>query len=228
MRIKKYLITCMIIFATTLQANAFDDVGSFVRWIFSIPEPKPAIEKSSPEAFKIATEEATDKLIDINTKTAIPDVTSNEAFLSIVSILSPSDYAQQIKSKLTLVQYDPTLNDTEKSIAISDIISDYQSVIGDNKEAYINKLKNLSTANKKVLTEKLAILSKNGTEYIKLGRISAGTGNKYLSETLAGDNRTPTVDEINSITGKLTQRAQALTYLTRELKNLARQANISL
>ena len=228
MRIKKYIIAVFIIFMTTTQVKASSDVGEFFRYIFSIPEPKPAVEKSDVHVFRELTEEITEKIVDINSQTAMLDISSNETFLSIASMLSPSDCIQQIKSKISLVQYDPTLSEMEKSVAISDIIADYQKTISDNEDTYIKKIKNLSPANKKLLAEKLTLLSDDGSIYLKLGRKSAKTAKKYLAQTFEGDDRTETVDEINSITGRLTQRAQALTYLTRELKSLAIKAGLSL
>ena len=228
MRIKKHIIAGLIILMTAVQANAASDVGEFFRYIFSIPEPKPAVEKSDVHVFRELTEEITEKIVDINSQTAMLDITSNETFLSIASVLSPYDCVQQIKSRISLVQYDPTLSEMEKSVAISDIIADYKKTISDNKDTYIKKIKNLSPANKKLLAEKLALLSDDSSNYLKLGRKSAKTAKKYLAETFEGDDRAETIDEINSITGRLTQRAQALTYLTRELKSLSRQAGLNI
>ena len=227
-RLKRYLIACIVLFICATQANAKSDFGSIVRDIFSIPQPKPAIEKSAPETFREITENVNEKISEINSEAAMLDITTTESFLSIVSLLSSSGNLQQIKSKIGLIQYDPTLTDMEKSIAVNDIISDFQANLTENQTSYVNVIKKLSPANKKTLIEKIMLLSDNGEKYINLGRKSAKTAKKYLAQTFEGDDRTETVGEINSITGRHTQRAQALTYFIRELKSIARQAGLSL
>lgn len=228
MKLKKYLITGFMLLACAVQANAKSDFGSFMRYIFSIPEPKPTIEKSAPEVFREVTDDINEKITDINTKATMLDITTAEGFLSIVSMLSSSNDIQQIKSNLNYIQYDPTLTDMEKSVAIDNIIADFQTKLTENSDAYVNKIKKLSPANKKLFIEKLTLLSDNGKEYIKLGRKSASSANRYISLTKEGDDRADTIGEMNTLTGKYTQRAQAIVYLTSELKNIARMAGIGI
>lgn len=224
---KKFIIVCITLLSvSTLQAKAYD-AADFFRSIFSIPAPVSEIETSSAAEMQAYTEEVNASLTDITTQESQIDFPTQNAFLSIISLISSSDEANAIKSKIGYINQDSSINYVEKSSEISEIISDYQKMLTENPEAKIAKIKALKAADKSALINSIKTLSENGEKYIELGRAGIKTVNNFKSQVKKDDNIVETIANIDNVTGRLSSKAAATVYLANQLKTISKRAGLT-
>lgn len=225
---KKFILLCFVMLTmTSLQANAFD-WGSFFRGIFSIPAPVSEIEKSSAQELETYKNEVESSLTDIANKEALLDNPTQETFLAIVSMISPANDTQTIKSKLQSIKADNSLTYQEKCDAVNDVMTEYRTKLTNSSLATVVTMKAFSEANKTKLSNNIKMLADNGQKYVELGRDSIKTLDNFNSQVKKDDDTAETVNEINNVTGRLSNKATATVYLANQLKTMAKIAGIKL
>jgi hypothetical protein len=223
---KKIILTCVVMLTlSSLQANAFD-FGNFFRFLFSLQAPVSEVEKSTVADMEKYSEEVSSSLTDITNKELELDNPTKNAFLSIISLISNANDTKNITAQINSIEKNSSISSIEKSVKINDVISEYQTTLKSNSVSVVVIMKTLSDANKTKLVNNIKVLSDNGQKYVELGRDSIKTANNLKSQTKRDDDITALNDSIDSVTGRLSNKASTVVYLANELKIIAKIAGI--
>lgn len=201
---KKILIGLFtIIVMTQLQANAFDWNTLFKFW-------DTATEAQTTEVQTVKT------FADINNQMATIDKSVQDAFINIVSDLSTWREERSIKSELKA-----------KNANLTDIISNYTTMLANNKEAYTKEAKKLSAKEKTALVNNLAILSEDAQKYLLLATDGVKTAANTLKTTQKLSEAATTISNINKTANELKTRATTVVNMANQIKTIATAAGIS-
>lgn len=117
-----------------------------------------------------ASSSLTSKLTALNNQLLKTDTSVQNSFLSLVSLLSKKQEADDIKSKAASIMNNSSSQQADKSSMLSGLISDYAENLAANKSDFIKTITDLSQNDKRSMLNNLAGLSKGSAQYLSLAR----------------------------------------------------------
>lgn len=201
---KKILLSLLVIvFMTSLQANAFDWMSVLKFW------------DSAVEA-QAATPQTTKTLDDIKNQMSAIDSSVETAFLNIVSELSTRKETKEVKNQLK-----------SSSDNLAQVISNYTTTLANNKDNFVKTINKLSAKEKTTLINNLAVLSEDAQQYLLLATEGAKTATNAVKTTQKLSEFATTVSNINSIAAQLRNRATTVINLANQARALAQTAGLA-
>lgn len=204
MNMKKILVSlCVLVLATSLQANAFDWISALKFWE----------NASETQAAQVQT---TKSLEDIEKQMSNIDKSVQDAFINIVSELSTRKETKNIKSQLS-----------SSSANLVNVINNYANTLANNKATYENTIKKLSAKEKTTLVNNLAVLSEDAQQYMLLATEGVRTATNTLKASQKLSDFATSISNINKIATDLKGRASTVVNVANQLKNIATAAGVS-
>ena len=200
---KILLLSAIITISLQLSANAFD----FSRLnIFS----RPAATQTQTTADVLNT------IAQLNNQMANTDKDVQDSFLNLVSLLSSEQESVTFQDRLEDIVDNNKLTDTEKGIAIAQMMTDYSTELKKNKADAIATVEELTEAQRQELINNVIVMVENGYEYADL----AGKYTKAAS-TLA--KTTSNIEELANNVVTLKQTATTLVNNAKAVKSVVSQ-----
>ena len=202
---KILLLSAIITISLQLSANAFD----FSRLnIFS--NTRPAATQTQ------TTAEVLNTIAQLNNQMANTDKDVQDSFLNLVSLLSTQQESATFQDRLEDIVDNNKLTDTEKGLAIAQMMTDYSTELKKNKADAVATVEELTEAQRQELINNVIVMVENSYEYADL----AGKYTKAAS-TLA--KTTSNIEELASNVVTLKQTATTLVNNAKAVKSVVSQ-----
>ncbi|MBR6098406.1 hypothetical protein IKP85_01520 [bacterium] len=101
----------------------------------------------------------------LNKQLAATDTLAQNAFLSVISMLTPQEEASHIRSQMVSILANSAINDDERGKQITALIDMFSSSITDNGSYIANKIAKMPEGQKASLIKNLSLLSKSDAKY---------------------------------------------------------------
>lgn len=214
---KILMIIIAIMMIMPLKANAFS-WGDFFRHLFGISSNETVVEDQSIK------EEIEKSLNEYIKEASLIDKDVQNAFISVVTIISGKTEVKTIKDKLTAAN--KKSDRSERISAVNQIINDYTTTLNNNKLEIVVIMKLLTANEQETLVKNTNIISEASQKYVELGQKNVQLASKTVQKATVEDERTTLLNNINKVTSELTESAKAATSLSRQVKIMAALSGI--
>ncbi len=214
---KILLITLALIILTPLKANAFS-WGDFFRALFGLSREETVVEKTSVK------EEIEKSLNEYINEASTIDKDVQNAFTSMVSIISGTNEVNSIKTKLK--DANAIKDRTEKTTALNKIYNDYTATLNNNKVEIVALLLLLNDKEKETLKNDINAITNASQKYLELSKKNLQLAGTTIKKATIEDERLILLNNINKVSGEFTLSVKATTALSRQAKILAALAGI--
>ena len=212
---KILLITLIIMLTIPMRANAF----SFENKTLS------GTSKKESVTAKVPIKEKIEKTLNENINEALlTDTEVQNAFISMVTIISDNNEVQTIKENLKKAN---TIKDrTEKENALNKIYNEYSATLNNNRVEIVEHLLLLSDTEKEKLKENIDIVTNASQKYLEITKRNIQLAQTIIKEATAKDDRIVLLNNINKLSEKFAQNTKTATSLSRQIKILASLSGI--
>ena len=209
---KVLLFSAILTISLQLSASAFDlsKLNIFSNNTTSVRSAKTSTAQTQ------TTADILNSIAQLNNQMTNTDKEVQNSFLNLVSLLSSQQQSETFQDKLENIVDNNNLTDSEKSLAIAQMMTDYSTELKKNKADTIATIEELTEEEKQKLINNIIIMVENGYEYTDL----AG---KYTKAATTLAKTTSNFEELASNVITLKQTATTLVNNARAVKNVVSQ-----
>ena len=215
---KLTIIIMMLACVSTMKAEAF----SFGN-IFNRASRVPVTNSAEISAANMAS-----VLLDMQNRTSTVDKQVQNSLAQIASQLSNSTTeTEALNSKMNTLISNSYKNNIEQYNEMSKLMSEYASILKNNKTNVSTTINNMTEAQKTALLNNIIDIAKGSQEYARIAKLSAEKSAKILKASNRAADVISNLNTINTMVIEIRDRAKTTIAIANQLRSIAKAAGVS-